>query len=237
MRTTFIVLRTLRLLALIGLVAGPAHAQIRGRSVGSPRQNWWISGGASAAVFSDINDGATGTVWKFGSDPIIVYRAAIEKALDEATTLGVSVVYGKVDMTLVPFVIVAGAPATAPSSPPPPSCSAGCAVGADLWQAMAQFRSGGGPGFHTFFEGNGGVTTFRGMRTADSSRIAVGKPSGSLDLSGTLGAGFGYTVHPGFVISLVQDFGIGYHSKTDLPEGTSRAWRVRNTRAALRFAF
>jgi hypothetical protein len=30
---------------------------------------------------------------------------------------------------------------------------------------------------------------------------------------------------------------MGWHSKADLPEGTSRTWRMRNTRASLRFAF
>ncbi|HYW31769.1 MAG TPA: hypothetical protein VE869_09705, partial [Gemmatimonas sp.] len=102
--------------------------------------------------------------------------------------------------------------------------------------AMLQFRSGGGPGFHTFFEGNGGLTSFRNMRTR-SDATAIGKPSGGMDLSGTLGAGFGYTLKPGFVITVVQDFGIGFHSKADLPDGAGRSWRIRTTRAALRYAF
>jgi hypothetical protein len=35
----------------------------------------------------------------------------------------------------------------------------------------------------------------------------------------------------------VQDYGIGFHTKTDLPDGVGRSWRVRNTRASLRMHF
>jgi hypothetical protein len=99
---------------------------------------------------------------------------------------------------------------------------------------MAQFRSGGGDGFHTFFEGQGGVNAFRNLRTKDTRQPIPGKDL-QLDLAGSLGFGFGYTLSPGLVISLVQDFGMGWHAKDNLPEGTSRTYRTRATRASLRF--
>ncbi len=102
---------------------------------------------------------------------------------------------------------------------------------------MGQFRSGGGTGFHTTFEAAGGVTGFRNMRTTDSLPVAIGKSSGAVDVSGLFGAGFAYPLSRGMVIALVQDFGIGVHSKADLPSGTGRTWRVRTTRASLRFQF
>ena len=222
-------------MALVAVSASTASAQIRGRPVSNPDSKWWFSGGANAAVLSDINDGASRSTWKFGSDPLILLRGSIERGLDDATTIGLAVAYGKVDLTLAPFVVPQGETTPVPD-PLPVSCVQGCAAQTDLWSAMAQFRSGGGPGFHTFFEANGGVTNFRKLRTRDD-RIAIGKPAGSLDISGTLGGGFGYTLSQGFAVTLVQDFGIGYHSKADLPDGVGRSWRIRNTRAALRFAF
>lgn len=223
---------------LLLALAPAASAQIRGTPISNPDARWWFSAGANGAVLSDVNDGATGSTWKFGNDPLILLRGTVERGLDDATTIGLAVTYGKVDLTLVPFIgpqDAGGADASA-SGNRPASCSATCSAQTDLWSAMAQFRSGGGPGFHTFFEANGGVTSFRSMRTR-VDRIAIGKPSGTLDVSGTLGGGFGYTLSPGFAVTLVQDFGLGYHSKSGLPEGVSRSWRIRTTRAALRYAF
>lgn len=58
-----------------------------------------------------------------------------------------------------------------------------------------------------------------------------------VDLTGTIGAGFGYTLSREMHLALVQDYGIGWHDRTGLPEGTGRSWRIRTTRASLRFAF
>lgn len=216
---------------LLITVADGAGAQIRGRPVSNPDAAWWFSGGAQAAVMNDINDGASGSIWKFGSDPLLQLRGSLERALDDATTIGVSAAYGKVDLQVVPFVITNDGTVSVGL---PASCAQQCSAEAEMWSAMAQFRSGGGDRFHTFFEANGGVTGFRNMRTR-SDRAPIGKAS--MDLSGTVGGGFGYTLSNGFAITVVQDFGIGFHSKAGLPEGTSRSWRVRNTRAALRFRF
>ncbi len=227
------------LLLLVALVTSPAllSAQIRGRApVQSGNTRWTITGGASAAILSDINDGATGSTWKFGSDPLLLYRGSIEKSLDEATTIGISAAYGKADLTVVPFAPESMDGLRNVPMPIPASCFAGCEAQTDIYQAMAQFRSGGGEGFHTFFEANGGVTSFRNMRTK-TDQVALGKSTGSLDLSGTLGGGFGYTLSQKLAVQLVQDFGIGFHSKDDLPNGMGRSWRIRNTRVALRVAF
>jgi hypothetical protein len=221
-------------MVLLVTIASSADAQIRGRPVADPDAGWWFSGGASAAVLNDINDGASGSTWRFGSDPLLQLRGSLEKALDDATTIGVSAAFGRVDLTVVPFVIPEGSPLANPASPLPASCLQGCTAETEMWSAMVQFRSGGGDRFHTFFEANGGVTGFRNMRTR-AGREAIGKSS--MDLSGTLGGGFGYTLSNGFAITVVQDFGIGFHSKSGLPEGVSRSWRIRNTRAALRFKF
>lgn len=211
------------------LSPGTAQAQIRRPVERAPSYGWWISGGAGAASVSDITDGASRSSWRFGPDPLMQYRASIEKALDEFTTLGASVGYGVVDVTV--SSIGDGANIKLPSV-----CQVSCAATTELWSGMAQFRSGGGTGFHTLFEASGGGTAFRNFTTKTDAMAIAGIKS-SLDLSGSLGAGFGYPLSRSMVIALVQDFGIGFHAKTDLPQGTGRTWRVRNTRASLRYKF
>jgi hypothetical protein len=211
-----------------------AHAQIRrGASVG-PDYGWWISGGESAVVMNDITDGASQSKWRFGSDPLWQARGTIEKALDEFTTFGVVVGYGRVPVQLSSI-------ATGDNPKLVTACQVSCAATTQLWTGMAQFRSGGGDGFHTFFEASGGTTVFRDFRTeargADTAAVPITGIRRSIDLSGILGAGFGYTLSRSLVVTLVQDVGIGFHSKTDLPEGTGRTWRMRNTRLALRLKF
>jgi hypothetical protein len=219
--------------ALLLCTTAPAlTAQIRGRAPSRPDYGWWFSGGATGVVLGNINDGATQSRWDFGSDPLWQVRGTLEKGVDEATTLGVSLGYGVVDVAVTPFRTI-----TVPEAPNVP-CANGCQAQTELWTLMGQFRSGGDrPGFHTFFEGQAGVTGFRNLRTRDSTQAPIGATRQQFDLSGSLGFGFGYTLSRGLAVALVQDFGMGWHSKADLPEGTSRTWRMRNTRASLRFAF
>lgn len=217
------------------ICATALDAQIRGRAPQSGgNSRWWFSGGAAATTsLTDINDGASGAVWRFGSDPLWQMRGSLERSSDDFTTLGLTAAYGRVDLLVTPLPGMVSAPAIAL----PASCVTSCAAQVQMWSLMGQFRSGGGTGFHTLFEATGGVTGFRDMRTSDSLSLAIGKPSGTMDLSGAIGAGFGYPISNGLVIALVQDFGMGFHSKADLPSGTSRTWRIRTTRASLRFSF
>ena len=196
-----------------------------------PDYGWWFSGGAAGLVMGGINDGATGKRWDFGADPRWQLRGTLEKATDAATTIGVSAGYGVVDVNLSRLP-GSGVPDPLPGAICPDSCSAQI----ETWQLMGQFRSGGGPGFHTTFEAQGGVNGFRKLRTRDTGE-AIGSSDLQLDVAGSLGFGFGYTLSPGMVISLVQDFGMGWHAKDNLPDGTSRSYRTRATRAALRFRF
>ena len=222
---------------VVGLVvtSAPLTAQIRGRApVARSASSGWVSGGAGATTLTDISDGASRSVWKFGSDPLWQFRGSLERGLDDFSTIGVAASFGRVSVAVSPL---AGAPTPAPTTPLPAACAVSCSAQAQLWSVMGQFRSGGGTGFHTTFEVTGGVTGFRDMRTRDSLALAIGKSSGTIDLSGALGAGFAYPITRGMVIALVQDFGLGLHSKIDLPSGVSRTWRIRTTRASVRIQF
>ena len=224
----------------MSLGATTLTAQIRGRPAARPPDaGWWFSGGAAAIVLNDISDGATRSTWKFGSDPLWQMRGTLEKALDVATTIGISAGYGVVDLSLSPLIYPTDKPLPSPALPAP--CIVGCDAQTQLWTLMGQFRSGGSSGFHTLFEAAGGMTAFRDMRVrSDSSGVAgvaLGPKKGQYDVSGTLGAGFGYGLSGNLHLALVQEFGIGWHAKTDLPDGIGRTWRVRTTRASLRFGF
>jgi hypothetical protein len=217
-------------------VASPAVAQIRGRppvggQMRGPSQGWWFSGGAAGLVINEISDGASGKLWRFGKDPVWQLRGTLEKAIDPMSTLGISVGYGVVDLN------VSRLPNTGVVDPAPGAiCVDSCEAQVETWSLMGQFRSGGGDGFHTFFEGQGGVNGFRNLRTKDTKE-ALADADMQLDVAGSLGFGFGYALSPGMVITLVQDFGMGWHAKENLPEGTGRTYRTRATRAALRFKF
>lgn len=219
------------------LASSPLAAQIRGRPAGGgpiqgPDAGWWFSGGAGAIVMGDINDGASRSQWRFGPDPLWQLRGTLEKALDEASTLGVSVGYGVVDLRSVPF------PTNGVVTPigEPPACLNGCEAQTELWSLMGQFRSGGGRGFHTFFEAQGGMNAFRNLREK-ATGAQFGATGMQMDFAGSLGFGVGYTLSQGFALALVQDFGMGWHSQTDLPPEASRTYRMRTTRATLRFKF
>ena len=216
--------------ALLSGAALPTRAagQIRNRGV-SANYGWWISGGASGAVLSDITDGASQSRWKFGSDPLYQYRGSLEKALDEFTSIGIVGGYGKVNLTMESI-------AAAANTKLPTACQVSCPASTEMWTGLAQFRTGGGEGFHTLFEASAGATTFRKFST-QSDGLPIAGIKSTFDLTGTLGPGFGYSLSRNMAVTLVQDFGIGFHAKTDLPSGTGRSWRVRNTRAAIRLKF
>lgn len=218
------------LLAASVLYPARAHAQIRGQPVQSaPGFGWWLSGGGAAMTIRDITDGASRSIWSFGTDATWQGRASLEKALDEFTTFGIVGAYGAASLLLRP--IQAG-----DSTGLPATCQVECPASAEVWTGMLQLRSGGGEGFHTFFEANGGATAFRNFRTK-SDDMPVAAIKNTIDLSGTLGIGFGYSLSRRTVIAVVQDAGIGMHSNDALPAGTSRYWKTRTLRASLRLKF
>ena len=207
-----------------------AHAQFgRQQAPSAPSFGWWLSAVGAAVTIRDISDGASQSLWSFGTDPTWQGRASIEKALDEFTTIGIVGGYARTSLMIRPL-------AGGDSTKLPEACQTECPSSAEIWTAMAQFRSGGGEGFHTFFEANGGATAFRNFKTK-SDGLPITAIKNSVDLSGTVGLGFGYSLSPSKVLTLVQDVGIGLHSKDGLPEGTSRSWKSRTTRVSLRLKF
>lgn len=222
--------------ALLVGAAAPLAAQIRGGRrpmAQQPDHGWWFSGGANAVTLNDIADGRTNTRWKFGADPLWQFRATLEKALDEGSTLGIAAGYGVVDVTLEPLVVVPSLPGAVSRV-----CASGCEAQTELYTLTGQFRSGGGQrGFHTIFVLAGGANAFRNFTVRATGDSVPGLTKLQTDLGGTLGGGFAYALSRGLVVELIQDFGIGWHSKENLADGQGRTYRSRSTRAGLRFQF
>ena len=207
-----------------------AHAQIRGQPVQStPGFGWWLSGGGAAMTIRDITDGKSRSTWSFGTDATWQARGTLEKAIDEFTTIGLVGAYGNASLLLRPM---SADSATAL----PASCEVECPASAEVWSAMLQFRSGGGEGFHTFFEANGGATSFRKF-TTKSDDLPIAAIKNTMDLTGTFGIGFGYSLNRRTIVTVVQDAGIGIHSNEGLAAGTSRYWKTRTLRASMRLKF
>lgn len=219
---------------LLSLAAHDVGAQIRGRPPVGGRggvqraPGWWLSGGANAVSINSIADGATNARWELSGDPRWQFRLGLEKALDAATTLGVTAAYGNVD------VAVSRLDAAGPALPD--ACGSACTATADLWSLMAQFHSGGGSGFHGVLEGTAGLTGVQRL-VAGADKTPLAPSGGSWDFTATLGFGFALPLDDDFQVTLVQDYGIGWHASTALPSGVNRTWRIRTTRAGLRFGF
>ncbi len=216
--------------------ASPLAAQLRGGGPPIRREpdfGWWLSGGANAVILNDIADGRSNTRWKFGADPLWQFRATLEKALDPGSSVGIAAGYGVVDVMLEPLVAGAARPSGAAGI-----CASGCEAQTELYTLSGQFRSGGGQrGFHTIFVLAGGATGFRNFTLRSTGDSLPGLTKLQTDISGSLGGGFAYTLSAGTVVELIQDFGIGWHSKENLSDGQGRTYRSRTTRAGLRFHF
>ncbi|MEN9509265.1 MAG: hypothetical protein RLZZ621_1828 [Gemmatimonadota bacterium] len=193
----------------------------------------WVAGGAAALSIGDIQDGKTGAVWRFSTDPMLQLRGSLERTGADGSSIGVVVGHGTADLSLVPFAGKSDLSAEVR----PTSCRTGCSATVDVWHLLGQLRTATrATGFHTFFEAQGGVAGFRALRTR-ATKEAIGPTAMRVDLTGTIGAGFGYALSRDMHLALVQDYGIGWHDRTGIPEGTGRSWRIRTTRASLRFAF
>jgi hypothetical protein len=230
------------LLTLAGSISGPRtlEAQFRGgrsaRADGAPA--WWLGGGASGTTIGTVNDGRSGTTWTFAGDPRWLVRGTLEKTVQPTTTLGLAVSWGSGDARIAPLP-GASAPDLRPDAPVELTrcyTADGCAGTAELWSAQLVLRGGGArEGLHQLVEVTGGVLGVRRLRTMDGAQ-PLPAPA-SVDLTAGIGYGLGYAFGPDFDLGVVQDWGIAWHAGTALPDGTSRTYRVRNTRVIMRFGF
>lgn len=194
------------------LAAAEAHAQIvRPRFQVSQPSMWVSASGALQNAFS-VQDGATNSVWQFGSGyPLGV---AVEKALTGGVTAGVRGSTGRIPLTYT-------------------SGQGSYTADARVSQVMGTVRLSSGSSFHSVFELSAGVTHFSEFRERNDG-FALAPMSGDTDFSFSFGYGFGYSFNPRFAIDVVQDQTTAIHQKDGLAASDDSSNRFGMTRLIAR---
>lgn len=195
---------------------------------------YWISGGVGAWNGQGVNDGTTSSSWDFGQKTSWQYRATLEKAIQNQSSIGIVATYMHVPFNYSSSNVGTGCPncSTLTSGV---SC-ASCAAHLDMVGLMGQFHAGGGTGFHQVLEAAVGANSYRNLKR-DSDGAALAPSGGNIDGAFSLGYGFGYGFSSNSEVTLVQDYGIILHEGTGLPSGTSNTNTVHSIRMALRYGF
>lgn len=205
-------------ISLLGL-ASTARAQYPVRIQHVQPKNWsQLSVGLLS--LASVHDGSTNSTWDFG-DGSTIYRATLEQTLQAGSALGVAVSYAPVTLRYTS------------SNPLTPDACADCDATAKIYQALAFFHNGAGPGFHSVIELTLGATIYSNFReTSSGARLGRGSDS---DLSFSFAYGFGYGLASNTDIELIQEIGDGMHQKTNQPANASRLNRIGVTRLAIRW--
>jgi len=206
------------LIALVVVSGSAADAQVRRRAPTVAEPSMWGSLSVGLYGANGISDGATNSTWDFGEGTTWQYRAALEKALQNQFSLGAALTY--VD---VPFVYVG------------PSCTR-CDAHLDLTSLGVSFHAGGSQGLHQVLEVSAGATMYRNLRR-DSDNTELEPTGGNVDPFFTFGYGFGYAFNPTMQVSIVQDYGLVLHERTNLANNQSNTLTQRTTRLNFRMGF
>ena len=219
--------------ALFAAAASPANAQYSG----FPRTTepaYWLSGGVGAFNAQGVNDGGSSSTWDFGQKTSWQYRATLEKAIQNQSSIGLVATYVNVPFTYFDNLLYS--PCASPGCTPPPNRCSGCAAHLDMMSLAAQFHAGGGTGFHQVLEIALGATAYRNLKR-DSDGMALDPTGGNIDGSFAIGYGFGYGLSSNSEVTLTQDYGIVLHENKGLQSGTSNTNTVRAIRMSFRYGF
>jgi hypothetical protein len=207
---------------LLTVVAFPAESQVRRRVPSVPEPAAWVSLGIGLFNGSDVSDGATNSTWDFGRASIPQYRASLEKAINNTTSIGLTGSY-----VHAPFSYI-GEGGTA-------SCTQ-CAAHLNMFSLAASAHMGGGMGLHQVLEAAAGAINYRNLER-DSDGAALAPTGGNVDPYFTFGYGFGYNFDAVTEVSVVQDFGLALHERTGLTSQQSNTLTQRTLRLNFRYGF
>ena len=229
-------MRRILISALMTFAIAPAASAQFPNFPRAAEPSYWIGFGAAAFNGQGVNDGATQSSWDFGQRTSWQYRASLEKAIQNQSSIGIV-------GTLVHVPFTYRSTAIVPAVLPCPSCGttggttcSSCAAHLDMMGLAAQFHSGGGTGFHQVLDASLGATAYRNLKR-DSDGGSLAPVDGNVDWSFAFGYGFGYGLSSSTEITLTQDYGLVLHESTGLPSGTSNTNTLRLTRLGVRFGF
>lgn len=202
---------TRALLVVLGLsFAGAeiAEAQIIQGPVSSGEPIAWTSLSIGWLNHQGLCDPDSNACWDFGSAP--QWRGTLEFPMGRGATIGAAASIARVPLIYNGSLTGAN------------SC-AGCDADAHVTQYMANFRIGGGTGFHQVIDLNAGMTVFSNFRSTSGAKLGGKAVS---DFSFALGYGFAYSISPRVQIMLLQDYGLVIHKRQP---GSSRNTAQQST--------
>jgi hypothetical protein len=212
--------RSLLASLLVLVTAAPLAAQIVRPAERSRDPRWFGSLGIGFAEPNPVDDGETQATWFFDSG--LHFRASLERALRNQASFGIVATYGRFPLTYRRFEPILD----------DVDCGLQCEADADVVTAQALFHIGGGLGLHQVIELQAGITNYRNFRTGAGQTLA---PDSETDASFAAGYGIGFGFSRTLSVSLVQEFGAGYHGRDDRAPGAAAWTRSNMIRAALRY--
>lgn len=195
-----------------------ADAQIPRRAVLVTEPSTWLSVSTGLYGANGVNDGATASDWNFGAGTDWQLRIAVEQTLQNQFALG-----GVLTYVNVPFVYTG------------PGCGR-CDAHLDLTSLGVSFHAGGGLGLHQVLEASAGAAFYQRLKR-DSDGQTLEPRDGNVDPFFTFGYGFGYTFNKAMELSIVQDYGLVLHERTNLSNAQSNTLTQHTTRLNFRVGF
>jgi hypothetical protein len=221
------IVKRIALAAALLLASVPVDAQIYDNRR-NKEPSIWVSAGIAAFSADGINDGSTGSAWDFAGTNA-QYRASIEKAIQNQTSVGITL--GYIDM---PFTYYGGA-LVGGDAVGPNSC-AQCDAHMKIYSLGLSLHVGGGLGFHQVLEASAGVNHYRDFKR-DADGGALEPLDGNTDPAFSFGYGFGYNFSKSQEIFAIQDYGLALHERTGLQNNQSNTLTTRTTRIGYRMGF
>jgi hypothetical protein len=224
MRRTFVAFLVLM------FTAGSLSAQRR-TTYSSGEPSVWLTGGVAGFTGTGVNDGGSSSSWDFGNSTNWQYRASLEKGMGNGSSFGVSTSWAR-----VPFVYSSNTAIPLPGDVTGARCATPCDAHLDLMTLLATFHTGGGLGFHSVVELNGGIVAYDNLKR-DSDGVKLAPAVGSIDPYFSIGWGFGYGFSNRTQVDFVPDYAIAIHERSGLSNGVSNTDRMRSLRLTFRMGF
>lgn len=200
-------------LSLVGAVTVDAQI-IDSRRVGTGEPIAWTSLSIAWLQHQGLCDPDSNSCWDFGGAP--QFRATLEMPMGRGATVGLAGTTAR-----VPLIYDGGLLS---------GCTR-CDADANISQIFANFRIGGGTGFHQVIDVNAGVTIYSNFRTTNGAKL---DPAGTVSsFTFGIGYGFGYSLTSRFQLMLVQDYGLVIHER--MPGRSTNTAQQSTTRFGARY--